>query len=113
MHVHLLLHLLRTASMITHVDGTYPFTLGYQAQGFTWANDDPAGHDGAAARVVRRHCEGGPVPDPLTVASGVSAAGALVSVWQLRRRALQAEAELEQLQAELAAERHAASHDPL
>ncbi|WP_422751927.1 GGDEF domain-containing protein [Micromonospora sp. WMMD708] len=53
------------------------------------------------------------MPDPLTVASGVSAAGALVSVWQLRRRALQAEAELEQLQAELAAERHAASHDPL
>ena len=53
------------------------------------------------------------MPDPLTVASGVSAAGALVSVWQLRRRALQAEAELEHLQAELAAERHAASHDPL
>jgi diguanylate cyclase (GGDEF)-like protein len=53
------------------------------------------------------------VPDPMTVASGISAAGALVSAWQLRRRALRAEAELELLQAELAAERHAASHDPL
>ncbi|MEH0844054.1 GGDEF domain-containing protein [Micromonospora sp. CPCC 205711] len=53
------------------------------------------------------------MPDPLTVASGISAAGTLVSVWQLRRRALRAEAEIEQLQAELAAERHAASHDPL
>ncbi|MEV0811042.1 GGDEF domain-containing protein [Micromonospora sp. NPDC050200] len=53
------------------------------------------------------------MPDPLTVASGISAAGALVSVWQLRRRALRAEAEIEHLQAELAAERHAASHDPL
>ncbi|MEH0935521.1 GGDEF domain-containing protein [Micromonospora psammae] len=53
------------------------------------------------------------MPDPLTVASGLSAAGALVSVWQLRQRALRAEAEIEQLQAELAAERHAASHDPL
>ncbi|MGC5022582.1 GGDEF domain-containing protein [Micromonospora sp. DT47] len=53
------------------------------------------------------------MPDPLTVASGISAAGALASVWQLRRRALRAEAKLGQLQAELAAERHAASHDPL
>ncbi|SCF27345.1 diguanylate cyclase (GGDEF) domain-containing protein [Micromonospora purpureochromogenes] len=53
------------------------------------------------------------MPDPLSVASGISAAGALVSVWQLRRRALRAEAEIEYLQAELAAERHAASHDPL
>ncbi|SCG74488.1 GGDEF domain-containing protein [Micromonospora inositola] len=53
------------------------------------------------------------MPDPMTVASGISAAGALVSTWQLRRRALRAEAEIELLQAELAAERHAASHDPL
>ncbi|MBM0229620.1 MULTISPECIES: GGDEF domain-containing protein [Micromonospora] len=53
------------------------------------------------------------MPDPMTVASGVSAAGALVSAWQLRRRALRAEAEIQLLQAELAAERHAASHDPL
>ncbi|WP_346534691.1 GGDEF domain-containing protein [Micromonospora sp. DPT] len=53
------------------------------------------------------------MPDPVSVASGISAAGALVSVWQLRRRALRAEAEIEYLQAELAAERHAASHDPL
>ncbi|WP_433342562.1 GGDEF domain-containing protein [Micromonospora sp. CA-111912] len=53
------------------------------------------------------------MPDPLTIASGISAAGALVSAWQLRRRALLAEAEIEHLQAELAAERHAASHDPL
>ncbi len=53
------------------------------------------------------------MPDPMTVASGISAAGALVSAWQLRRRALRAEAELELLQAELEAERHAASHDPL
>ncbi|TDC41268.1 GGDEF domain-containing protein [Micromonospora sp. KC213] len=53
------------------------------------------------------------MPDPLSVASGISAAGALVSLWQLRRRALRAEAEIAHLQAELAAERHAASHDPL
>lgn len=53
------------------------------------------------------------MPDPLSVASGISAAGALISVWQLRRRALRAEAEIAHLQAELAAERHAASHDPL
>ncbi|MEV4482952.1 GGDEF domain-containing protein [Micromonospora coxensis] len=53
------------------------------------------------------------MPDPLSFASGISAAGALVSVWQLRRRALRAEAEIAYLQAELAAERHAASHDPL
>ncbi|WP_428965668.1 GGDEF domain-containing protein [Micromonospora fluostatini] len=53
------------------------------------------------------------MPDPLTVASGISAVGAIVSAWQLRRRALRAEAEIAHLQAELAAERHAASHDPL
>lgn len=53
------------------------------------------------------------MPDPMTVASGISAVGALASVWQLRRRALRAEAEVELLQAELEAERHAASHDPL
>ncbi|GGM23964.1 MULTISPECIES: GGDEF domain-containing protein [Micromonospora] len=53
------------------------------------------------------------MPDPLTVASGVSAAGALLSAWQLRRRAVRAESEIALLQAELAAERHAASHDPL
>ncbi|TDC66844.1 GGDEF domain-containing protein [Micromonospora sp. KC207] len=53
------------------------------------------------------------MPDPLTIASGISAAGALISAWQLRRRALLAEAEIKHLQAELAAERHAASHDPL
>ncbi|MEV0158090.1 GGDEF domain-containing protein [Micromonospora sp. NPDC050686] len=53
------------------------------------------------------------MPDPLTVASGISAAGALISAWQLRNRAVRAEAEIEHLQAELAAERHAASHDPL
>ncbi|WBB76869.1 GGDEF domain-containing protein [Micromonospora sp. WMMD1128] len=53
------------------------------------------------------------MPDPMTVASGVSAAGALVSAWQMRRRALRAEAEIKLLESELAAERHAASHDPL
>lgn len=53
------------------------------------------------------------MPDPMTVASGISAAGAILSAWQLRRRALRAEAEIELLQVELAAERHAASHDPL
>lgn len=53
------------------------------------------------------------MPDPLTIASGVSAAGALISAWQMRRRALLAEAEIAQLKAELVAERHAASHDPL
>lgn len=56
---------------------------------------------------------GGFVPDPMSVASGICAAGALLSSWQLRRRALRAEAEIGHLQAELAAERHAASHDPL
>jgi len=49
----------------------------------------------------------------MSVASGICAAGALLSSWQLRRRALRAEAEIAHLQAELAAERHAASHDPL
>ncbi|MCM0678626.1 GGDEF domain-containing protein [Micromonospora phytophila] len=53
------------------------------------------------------------MPDPLTIASGICAAGALVSSWQLRRRAVRAECEIMHLQAELAAERHAASHDPL
>ncbi|MFC0006673.1 GGDEF domain-containing protein [Micromonospora siamensis] len=53
------------------------------------------------------------MPDPLTVASGISAAGALISAWQLRTRALRAEEKIGHLQAELAAERHAASHDPL
>ncbi|MGK5739895.1 GGDEF domain-containing protein [Micromonospora sp. URMC 103] len=53
------------------------------------------------------------MPDPVSVASGICAAGALLSSWQLRRRAVRAEAEIEHLQAELAAERHAASHDPL
>lgn len=53
------------------------------------------------------------MPDPLTIASGVCAAGALVSSWQLHRRAVRAETEIAVLQAELAAERHAASHDPL
>ncbi|MFG3557031.1 GGDEF domain-containing protein [Micromonospora sp. NPDC047557] len=53
------------------------------------------------------------MPDPMSVASGICAAGALLSSWQMRRRALRAEAEIGHLQAELAAERHAASHDPL
>ncbi len=53
------------------------------------------------------------VPDPLTVASGICAAGALLSSWQLGRRAVRAETEIGRLQAELTAERHAASHDPL
>ncbi|MFC3502084.1 GGDEF domain-containing protein [Micromonospora krabiensis] len=53
------------------------------------------------------------MPDPMSVASGVCAAGALLSTWHLRRRAMRAEAEVGHLQAELAAERHAASHDPL
>ncbi|MBX7267139.1 GGDEF domain-containing protein [Micromonospora sp. Llam7] len=53
------------------------------------------------------------MPDPLTVASGICAAGALLSSWQLGRRAVRAEAEIGRLQAELTAERHAASHDPL
>ncbi|MGC5033447.1 GGDEF domain-containing protein [Micromonospora sp. DT229] len=53
------------------------------------------------------------MPDPLTVASGICAVGALLSSWQMGRRAVRAEAEIGHLQAELAAERHAASHDPL
>ncbi|SCL34601.1 diguanylate cyclase (GGDEF) domain-containing protein [Micromonospora nigra] len=53
------------------------------------------------------------MPDPLTVASGICAVGALFSSWQMGRRAVRAEAEIAHLQAALAAERHAASHDPL
>ncbi len=53
------------------------------------------------------------MPDPVTVASGICAVGALLSSWQLGRRAVRAEAEIDRLQAELTAERHAASHDPL
>jgi diguanylate cyclase len=53
------------------------------------------------------------VPDPLTIASGICAAGALLSSWRLGRRAVRAEAEVDRLQAELAVERHAATHDPL
>ena len=53
------------------------------------------------------------MPDPVTVASGICAVGALLSSWQLGRRAVRAEAEIGRLQAELTAERHAASHDPL
>ncbi|MEU5551183.1 GGDEF domain-containing protein [Micromonospora sp. NPDC047793] len=53
------------------------------------------------------------MPDPLTVASGICAVGALLSSWQLGRRAVRAETEIGRLQAELTAERHAASHDPL
>ncbi|MDM4718763.1 GGDEF domain-containing protein [Micromonospora sp. WMMA1363] len=53
------------------------------------------------------------MPDPLAIASGICAAGALVSSWQLRRRAIRAETERTLLEAELSRERHAASHDPL
>ncbi|NES31311.1 diguanylate cyclase [Micromonospora terminaliae] len=109
MHVHLLLHLQWTASMITHVRCTRTFTFGYPDPGCEQTEQVRPG-------TVRRgrYCgEGGCVPDPMTVASGISAAGALLSAWQLRRRALRAEAEIELLHAELAAERHAASHDPL
>lgn len=56
---------------------------------------------------------GGSVPDPLAISSGICAAGAVAAAWQLRSRALRAEAEIQLLHAELAAERHAASHDPL
>lgn len=53
------------------------------------------------------------VPDPFTIVSGICAAGAVAAGFQLRQRALRAEARIQLLQAELTAERHAASHDPL
>ncbi|SCL28921.1 GGDEF domain-containing protein [Micromonospora inyonensis] len=53
------------------------------------------------------------MPDPFTIVSGICAAGAVAAGLQLRQRAVRAEARIETLQAELTAERHAASHDPL
>lgn len=46
MHVHLLLHLHRTASMITHVIGAYPFTLRYP----DWGNHQGKLPDAAPRR---------------------------------------------------------------
>jgi diguanylate cyclase (GGDEF)-like protein len=53
------------------------------------------------------------VSEPFALASGIAAVGAIAATWQLHRRTLRMEAENELLRAELAAERHAASHDPL
>lgn len=49
LHVHLLLHLHRTASMITHVNGTYLFTLSYLTWAVTRDNEGPPGHVGTRA----------------------------------------------------------------
>jgi hypothetical protein len=52
LHVQLLLHLHRTASMITHVYGTHPFTVSYLTWAVTRENGGPAGRvgrDGARA----------------------------------------------------------------
>lgn len=51
--------------------------------------------------------------DPLTLAAGVAAVAGIGGAWRTRRRACRAEAEVASLRRELAAERHAASHDPL
>lgn len=51
--------------------------------------------------------------DPLTLAAGVAALAGLTAAWQLRHRALRAETRIARLHAELAAERHAATHDEL
>ena len=51
--------------------------------------------------------------EPFALASGIAAIGAIAATVQLHRRALRVEAENETLRGELAAERHAASHDPL
>lgn len=56
---------------------------------------------------------GGAVPEPLTVVAGAAAITATSAAWRMRRRALRAEAEADNLRQELAAERHAATHDPL
>ncbi|RKN50050.1 hypothetical protein D7193_31060 [Micromonospora costi] len=52
LHVHLLLHLHRTASMITHVYGTHPFTVSYLTWVVTRENESRHGRvggDGARA----------------------------------------------------------------
>lgn len=51
--------------------------------------------------------------DPLTVTAALGAVAGLGSAWQMRRRALRAEARLGQMSEELRAERYAAGHDPL
>lgn len=51
--------------------------------------------------------------EPLTLLAGAAAVTAATTGWQMRRRALRAEAENDNLRRELVAERHAASHDPL
>jgi diguanylate cyclase len=59
------------------------------------------------------------VIDPVPVEAGVSAVAGLAAVaglsvaWRMRCRAFRAEARVASLSAELQAERHAASHDPL
>lgn len=51
--------------------------------------------------------------DPLTTAAAIGAIAGLGGAWQMRRRALRAEAQLRRMAEELRAERHAAGHDPL
>lgn len=51
--------------------------------------------------------------DPLTAAAALGAVAGLGSAWQMRRRALRAEARLCRMTDELRAERYAAGHDPL
>lgn len=51
--------------------------------------------------------------DPLTAVVALSAVAGFGSAWQMRRRALRAEARLARMSDELRAERYAAGHDPL
>ncbi len=54
LHVHLLLHLHRMASMITHVIGAYPFTLRYPERGSDQAKLAPTRHRAAQTQGWRR-----------------------------------------------------------
>ena len=51
--------------------------------------------------------------DPATLAAAGAAVAGIATACRMRRRAFRAEASVAGLRRELAAERHAASHDPL
>ncbi|MEE6259691.1 GGDEF domain-containing protein [Plantactinospora sonchi] len=51
--------------------------------------------------------------DPLTLAAGAAAVAGIGAAWGMRNRVRDAQAEVVRLRAELRAERHAATHDPL
>lgn len=100
--------------MISHVSGTQPFTFSYPNLGCDQEKRGLTGvRVGPLHGAPRRDDGGTSVPDPFTIVSGICAAGAVAAGFQLRQRAVRAEARIETLQAELTAERHAASHDPL